>query len=172
MDQVAIKYTNIFQCKTLQNLPKFGFLVWKQTIWQPCLFLEKQGCQIFLGTTSKNGENIYQMTIKYTRCPQKRPNGRKIDQIAIKCTNNIFHCKLKLLKLRRQRRLHPIYTQVSWYIERMVRGLSQRPDHSCVLDPRRSLKEEEGTFSIYFRGNKVIALLPESTMSKQTRQGQ
>jgi hypothetical protein len=26
-DQVAIKYTNIFQCKTLQNLPKFGFLV-------------------------------------------------------------------------------------------------------------------------------------------------
>jgi hypothetical protein len=36
MDQVAINYTNIFHCKTLQNLPKFGFLVWKQTIWQPC----------------------------------------------------------------------------------------------------------------------------------------
>jgi hypothetical protein len=31
-----IKYTNIFLCKTLQNLPKFGFLVWKYTIWQPC----------------------------------------------------------------------------------------------------------------------------------------
>jgi hypothetical protein len=35
MDQVSIKYTNIFHCKTLQNLPKFGFLVCKQTIWQP-----------------------------------------------------------------------------------------------------------------------------------------
>jgi hypothetical protein len=23
---MAIKYTNIFHCKTLQNLPKFGFL--------------------------------------------------------------------------------------------------------------------------------------------------
>jgi hypothetical protein len=37
MDQVSLKYTIIFHCKTLQNLPKFGFLVWKQTIWQPCL---------------------------------------------------------------------------------------------------------------------------------------
>jgi hypothetical protein len=36
MDQVSIKYSNIFQCKTHQNLPKFGFLVWKQTIWHPC----------------------------------------------------------------------------------------------------------------------------------------
>jgi hypothetical protein len=27
--------TIIFHCKTLQSLPKFGFLVWKQTIWQP-----------------------------------------------------------------------------------------------------------------------------------------
>jgi hypothetical protein len=31
-----IKYTNIFHCKTLKNLPKLGFLVWKYTIWQPC----------------------------------------------------------------------------------------------------------------------------------------
>jgi hypothetical protein len=37
MDQVSISFTNIFHCKTLQNLPKFGFLVWKQTIWQPRL---------------------------------------------------------------------------------------------------------------------------------------
>jgi hypothetical protein len=35
MDQVSIKYTNDFQCKTLPNLPKFAFLVRKQTIWQP-----------------------------------------------------------------------------------------------------------------------------------------
>jgi hypothetical protein len=25
MDQVSIKYANTFHCKTLQNLPKFGF---------------------------------------------------------------------------------------------------------------------------------------------------
>jgi hypothetical protein len=35
MDQVSIKYTNIFNCKTLKNFPKLGFLVWNQTIWQP-----------------------------------------------------------------------------------------------------------------------------------------
>jgi hypothetical protein len=32
---VDIKYTNNFNCKTLQSLPKFGFLVLKYTIWQP-----------------------------------------------------------------------------------------------------------------------------------------
>jgi hypothetical protein len=32
---MAIKYTNIFHYKTLPNLPKMGFLVWKYTIWQP-----------------------------------------------------------------------------------------------------------------------------------------
>jgi hypothetical protein len=36
MFQMVIKYTNIFHSKALQNLPKLGFLVWKQTIWQPC----------------------------------------------------------------------------------------------------------------------------------------
>jgi hypothetical protein len=30
-------YTSIFHYKALQNLPKLGFLVWKQTIWKPCL---------------------------------------------------------------------------------------------------------------------------------------
>jgi hypothetical protein len=36
IDQMVIKYINIFHSKTLQTLPKLGFLVWKQTIWQPC----------------------------------------------------------------------------------------------------------------------------------------
>jgi hypothetical protein len=27
IDQMVIKYTNIFHCKTFQNLPKLGFLV-------------------------------------------------------------------------------------------------------------------------------------------------
>jgi hypothetical protein len=35
IDPMAIKYTNIFYCKTLQNLPKLGFLFSKYTIWQP-----------------------------------------------------------------------------------------------------------------------------------------
>jgi hypothetical protein len=34
--QMAIKYTSIFHSRALQNLPKFGFLVRKHTIWQPC----------------------------------------------------------------------------------------------------------------------------------------
>jgi hypothetical protein len=34
---MVIKNTKIFHSKALQNLPKLGLLVWKQTIWQPCL---------------------------------------------------------------------------------------------------------------------------------------
>jgi hypothetical protein len=34
--QTAIKYTKIFNGKSLQSLPKLGFLVWKHAIWQPC----------------------------------------------------------------------------------------------------------------------------------------
>jgi hypothetical protein len=33
--QMTIKYTNIFNSKALQNLPKLEFLVIKYTIWQP-----------------------------------------------------------------------------------------------------------------------------------------
>jgi hypothetical protein len=36
MLQMAIKYINIFPPKAPQNLPKLEFLVWKETIWQPC----------------------------------------------------------------------------------------------------------------------------------------
>jgi hypothetical protein len=34
--QIVLKHTNVFHSKALQNIPKFGYLVWKQTIWQPC----------------------------------------------------------------------------------------------------------------------------------------
>jgi hypothetical protein len=34
-DQMDISYTNIFNFKTLQNLPKSGLLVSKYIIWQP-----------------------------------------------------------------------------------------------------------------------------------------
>jgi hypothetical protein len=36
--QIALKFINIFPSKAPQNLPKFGFLVWKETIWQLCIF--------------------------------------------------------------------------------------------------------------------------------------
>jgi hypothetical protein len=48
------------------------------------------GCQIFLGAKYQNGKNItnnhkiYQMSIKCTKWPQNIPNGRQIDQTAIK----------------------------------------------------------------------------------------
>jgi hypothetical protein len=35
MFQKVMKYDNIFYSKALQILPQLGFLVWKQTIWQP-----------------------------------------------------------------------------------------------------------------------------------------
>jgi hypothetical protein len=37
MYQMVTKYTNIFRCKTLQNLPKLVFLVWKYSIWHSWL---------------------------------------------------------------------------------------------------------------------------------------
>jgi hypothetical protein len=33
--RMAVKYINNIQSKALPNFPKFGFFVWKQTIWQP-----------------------------------------------------------------------------------------------------------------------------------------
>jgi hypothetical protein len=39
---MAAKYINIFQSKALQNLPKWGFLVRKQTIWQPWAGITRQ----------------------------------------------------------------------------------------------------------------------------------
>jgi hypothetical protein len=39
------------------------------------------------------------MTIKYTKLSQNIPNGRKIDQMAIKYTN-IFHCKIGIFGLK------------------------------------------------------------------------
>jgi hypothetical protein len=43
-----------------------------------------QSCHIFLGATYQNGENIYQITFKYTKWPQNIPNGREMDQMDIK----------------------------------------------------------------------------------------
>jgi hypothetical protein len=54
----------------------------------------RQGCQIFQGAIYQNWKNIpnyhkilYPMAVILTKWPQNRPNGRKIDQMAIKYTN-------------------------------------------------------------------------------------
>jgi hypothetical protein len=44
----------------------------------------EQGCQIFIGTKYQNGGKIYQIAIHYTKWSQNIPNGRKIDQMAVK----------------------------------------------------------------------------------------
>jgi hypothetical protein len=64
MDQVSIKYTNIFHSKTLQNFPKFGFLVWKQTIWQPCWMLVSWDKQTAVHMPKLDSENIIFPLIK------------------------------------------------------------------------------------------------------------
>jgi hypothetical protein len=40
---MAIQYTNIFRCKTLQNLPSLGYLVLKYAMWQPCVPMSGPG---------------------------------------------------------------------------------------------------------------------------------
>jgi hypothetical protein len=37
--QMSIIYINLYQSENLKKFPKLGFLVWKQTIWQPCSVL-------------------------------------------------------------------------------------------------------------------------------------
>jgi hypothetical protein len=66
-------------------------------IFLPIVFLcfclaRKQSCQIFLDTTY---QNLYQLTIKYTKWPQNIPNGRKIVQISAIYTNIV---QWKILK--------------------------------------------------------------------------
>jgi hypothetical protein len=55
IDQIAIKFTNIFYCKTLQNLPKLGFLVRKETIWQPRL---ERFCQFFFHSERRDQDTF------------------------------------------------------------------------------------------------------------------
>jgi hypothetical protein len=38
---MALNFIIIFQSKALQNVPNLVFLVWKQTIWQPCSRTDK-----------------------------------------------------------------------------------------------------------------------------------
>jgi hypothetical protein len=54
--------------------------------------VHNQGCQIFLGSTYKKGEKMYQLAIKYTKLSQNILDIRKMGLMVIKYTN-IFHYK-------------------------------------------------------------------------------
>jgi hypothetical protein len=50
---MTITYTSIFNCKTLQNVHKFVFLIWKDAIWQTCWSVASLCSRIF--TRDANG---------------------------------------------------------------------------------------------------------------------
>jgi hypothetical protein len=58
IDPMAIKYTNHFHCKSLQNLPKLGFLVWKYATWQPSCYWGRCYDHNFLRFLTIFGEKI------------------------------------------------------------------------------------------------------------------
>jgi hypothetical protein len=58
LDQMVIKHAKIFHCKTLQNLPKLVFVVWKQTIWQPCSARKNDDKKGTEGSNCLNGSHI------------------------------------------------------------------------------------------------------------------
>jgi hypothetical protein len=65
--RMAINYINIFQTEALKFFPKFLFLVWKQTIWQPWLVWKKtkptkhfvKGCSYLQATINKLRWNYF-----------------------------------------------------------------------------------------------------------------
>jgi hypothetical protein len=69
ISQIAIKYIHIFQSKALNIFPKLGFLVWKQTIWQPCLRSQFSGQKKPLMTSwdLKLRKQCCQMVYFYTK---------------------------------------------------------------------------------------------------------
>jgi hypothetical protein len=111
--QMAIENTNLFHSKALQNVPNFGLLVWKRTIWQPCwavaahkrlslyeyswLFnlnmtwlcqmpsfvIRYRVARFFLVQLTKTG--------KHTKWSKTIPNSRKIFRIAVKWTKRTLN---------------------------------------------------------------------------------
>jgi hypothetical protein len=73
-----------------------GFNIFFPPIRDESFFPRKRICDrvaiFFLVQYTKTGKK-YQITRIYTKRPQNIPNGRKIDEMAIKYTNIFFHCK-------------------------------------------------------------------------------
>jgi hypothetical protein len=86
---------------------------------------------------------IYLITIKDTKSPQKIPNGRKVDQMAIKCTNN-FHCKdppkftqTGILGLKTNHLATQIVLKVFFFLPRLTRR--QMAGHSTYICKHKHL---------------------------------
>jgi hypothetical protein len=68
--QMDIICTNIFYCKTLQNLPKLGFLVWKYAIWQPCWtprWKTNKCVSLLLAETDDNWRHLFGKKVESSR---------------------------------------------------------------------------------------------------------
>jgi hypothetical protein len=74
---MAIKYINIFQSKTLQNFPKLGFLVWKQTIWQPWSRLGLfSGCRGWRGRRRRRRDAVLEARPRRTELRPRPPEAQ------------------------------------------------------------------------------------------------
>jgi hypothetical protein len=79
---MAIKYTDIFHCKILPNLPnppKFGFFVWKYTIWQPRIRVYTHSRQI-MKTMLENVMQLSDIGSKFDELRPGLPDGLFSDQ--------------------------------------------------------------------------------------------
>jgi hypothetical protein len=70
--QTVVKYTIIFHSKTLQNIPKLGFLVLKWTIWQPCTYVQSGkrllDCYWTLSIKTKLGKVEFSSFFAHSNC--------------------------------------------------------------------------------------------------------
>jgi hypothetical protein len=98
---MVIQYTSIFHCKSLQNFPKVGFLVWNCAIWQPwCAW--------------KGSSSEYRVEQKATRRCKTRQGGshffarcqfsRKMDYVLTRLY--LYSLKTKLLDIGAKRKRH------------------------------------------------------------------
>jgi hypothetical protein len=66
--QMTIEYANFINSKALKNLPKFGFSVWKHTIWQPW--------SAVTGYAPDNKNKHYVTSLRLARSPAAAKNKR------------------------------------------------------------------------------------------------
>jgi hypothetical protein len=78
--QMVIKYHYIFHPKALPNSPKLQFLVWKQTIRQPCRGVSAQECRRQLENNfvlqSKKSQETFLSLFPSRRKRQRGPRGK------------------------------------------------------------------------------------------------
>jgi hypothetical protein len=104
--QMVIRHTNTFHSKALQNLPKLGFLVWKQTIWQP--WWTRCRCTLFSWIFNYSS-NIF-LTVQNLRVASPVPLISVSWSLRRGCSQTGFGMKLRKLTVFS----HPSYFEASW----------------------------------------------------------